>query len=248
MLCSVTPSAIAAPAPDAPKPAVEPLPDLRTYRQKPASLPEPAPARARYWSAEVGFDTGVVRRPANGDGAHDSAGALVGAHVRVKVLKYLDARIMGRVESCPFSYDDGALGLPRGTHIDQDGPRRVYLAAAAEPTWSPVRRLDLFVGVGIGWGRTLASALHASGQQTLVVPERAAVLVELPLSLGLRYELIENWLVANLAANLAFVGAQSGQLLSPYRTPGKDGALVTVGGFPEVGTSWAALAGLGILL
>jgi len=102
--------------------------------------------------------------------------------------------------------------------------------------------------VGIGWGRTLASALRASGKQTLLVPERAAVFVEVPLSLGVRYELIENWLVANVAANVAFVGNQSGELLSPYRTPGKDGTLVTVGGFPTLGTSWAALAGLGILL
>jgi hypothetical protein len=37
-------------------------------------------------------------------------------------------------------------------------------------------------------------------------------------------------------------------MLGPYHTPGKDGTLVTVGGFPELGVSWLGLAGLGVLL
>jgi len=124
----------------------------------------------------------------------------------------------------------------------------VYLSASAEPTWSPVPRLDLWAGVGIGWGRTLAPTLKTSGAQVVVVPSRAAVFVEVPLSLGVRYEILPNLVVVNLSGAIGFLGNQSGGLLQTYRTPGKDGKLVGVGGYPEPDTSWVALAGLGVLL
>jgi hypothetical protein len=193
-------------------------------------------------------DVGVIARAANGNGVHDSPGFAFGGHVRGKILKWLDVRVAGRTESCPYSYDDGAFGLPSGTQIDQPGPRRIYLAAALEPNWSPIPRLELWAGVGIGWGRTVAPTMQTSGAEEVLVPTRAAVFVEVPFSLGVRYEIIPYWLVANLSASVAFPGAQSGVMLGPYHTPGKDGTLVTVGGFPELGVSWLGLAGLGVLL
>jgi hypothetical protein len=226
---------------------VEPLADPWKYHQDPKWIAEPPP-RARYWTVEVGPDTGLVKRPANGDGVHDSVGVAVGGHARVRVLPWLDARLMARVESAPFTYDDGAFGLPKGTHVEQPGPRRVYLALAAEPTWSPMPRLDLWAGVGIAWGRTTAPTLHVSGSEVAVVPTRAAVFVEVPLSLGVRYELLRNWLVVNLSATVGFPSAQSGSMLESYRTPGKNGTLISVGAFPEPSTSVMGLAGLGVLL
>jgi hypothetical protein len=190
----------------------------------------------------------VISRSVNGAGVHDSPGFAFGGHVRGKILQWLDARVAARSESCPYTYDDGALGLASGTHIDQPGPRRIYLTAALEPNWSPIPRLDLWAGVGLGWGRTIAAPLHTTGTEVVALPTRAAVFVEVPLSLGIRYELIPYWLVANLSASVAFPGDQSGSMLAPYRTPGKDGKLVTVGGFPELQVSWLGLAGLGLLL
>ncbi len=226
---------------------VEPLPEPSTYRQSPASVPEPA-TPGRYWTVEFGADTGLIKRPASGDGVHDGVGVVFGGHARVKVLPWLDARLGARVESAPTSFDDGALGLPRGTHLDDPSPRRVYLSLAAEPTWSPVPRLELWAGAGIAWGRTTAATLHASGNEVLTVPTRAAVFVEVPLSLGVRYEFVPHWLVVNLSVTVGFPSNQSGGLLGAYRTPGKDGTLVTVGGFPELGTSVLGLAGVGVLL
>jgi hypothetical protein len=226
---------------------VEALPDPWHYRQLPRPVPEP-PKRPHYWTVEVGADVGLIERPANGDGVHDSPGAVVGGHARVRVLRWLDARFATRVESAPYSYDARALGLPAGAHVGEDGPRRVHLSITAEPTWSPLPRLDLWAGVGLAWGRTTAPTLHVTGSEIAVVPTRGAVFVEVPLSLGIRYEVLPNWLVANLSVTVAFPSNQSGSMLEPYRTPGKNGTLIDVGGFPEPGTSVLGLAGLGILL
>jgi hypothetical protein len=52
----------------------------------------------------------------------------------------------------------------------------------------------------------------------------------------------------SLAGSVGFLSNQDGKMLSSEQTPGKSGQLVTVGGFPEFGTSWNLLAGVGVLL
>ena len=241
------PGAASPAAADATKNDAPALPDPRGYRQTPRPVPEP-PQRQPYWTVEVGPDTGIIQRPANGDGVHAEAGYVLGGHARIKALPWLDARLSGRVEWAPFSYDDGALGLPHGTRVDADSGRRVYLSASAEPTFSPLARLDLWAGVGIAWGRALLPTLHSSGSEVVTVPARAAVFVEVPFSAGVRYELVPGWLVANVSCAVGVPFARSGGLLEPYRTPGRAGTLVTVGGYPEIGVSVLGLAGVGLLL
>jgi hypothetical protein len=124
----------------------------------------------------------------------------------------------------------------------------VYLSATAEPTWSPVRRLELWAGVGIAWGRTNMPTMTTSGSQVVTLPTRGAVFVEVPFSLGVRYEFLPDWLVANVSFAVGIPFSRSGALISPYRTTGKDGFPVTVGAFPENGTSLLGLAGIGVLL
>jgi hypothetical protein len=197
---------------------------------------------------ELGVDTGAVSRPSGGAGVHYALGWTVGGHARVEVLPWLAARVTGRVETQPASPDRALLGLPAGTEIDQPGLHRVYVGASAEPTWSPLARLDLWAGIGVGWGRTLAPPLHTSGAETIVLPTRSAVFLEVPLSLGARYEVVPSRVVANLSGAVGALADQSGKLLDAYRTPGQGGKLVTIPGFPEFGTSWVVLAGLGVLL
>jgi hypothetical protein len=192
--------------------------------------------------------SGVALRRADGDGVHAKPGFTIGGHARVRIFPWLAVRLLGRTETAPFSYADRALGLPSGTRIDQPSPTRIYLSADVEPTWSPVKRLELWAGVGIGWGRALASTLHSSGAETVNVPERASVVVDVPFSLGARFEIVPNWVVVNASETVAPAIDQSGRLLEPYRTPGDNGALRTVGGFPEIRTTFIALAGVGVLL
>lgn len=239
------------PAPEKKEPeknaSAERLPDPTTYRQQPPSVPPPPP-RARYWTVELGADTGIIRRIANGNGVHDEPGLVVGGHARVRLFKWLGARVTGRVEWAPYTFDGGALGLPPGTNVDQPSGRRVHLSATAEPTWSPVQSLELWAGTGIAWGRTNMPPLATSGSQVVTLPTRGAVFAEVPFSLGIRWEFLPDWLVANVSFTVAIPFSRSGALIGPYRTTGKDGLPYTVGGFPENGTSLLGLAGIGVLL
>jgi hypothetical protein len=125
---------------------------------------------------------------------------------------------------------------------------RVYLGASFEPQWHATPLLALWAGLGIAWGRTTADSLHTEGAEQVALPIRSAVFVEMPLSAGVRYEVVKDWMVVNLQGQVGFLWDQTGALLDSSATPGKTGSLVAVQGFPEVGTSVGFLAGVGCLL
>lgn len=240
----------AAPGAAQPPAATEaPLPNPTTDRQEPRPVSErprdyPSPPRS-----EVGADIGLVARPASGDvPVHYPVGWSAGGHVRVDLLDWLGARLSARIERSHAGFDEGALGLPRGTIVDQPDLRRIGISLAFEPQWRPVPRLLLFVGLGAGWGRTTAEKLRTSGAETVTLPSRSSVFIELPVSLGGRFELIPDVLVVNLSGSASLLFDQSGRMLEPYDTPGKDGTLTTVGGFPKQGPSFSLVTGLGVLL
>jgi hypothetical protein len=243
-----TPAAKPAATPASPPPAAEKLPDPATWHQDPPPILEKPRPMAHVPKLELGIDAGVVSRPSEGDRVHYSIGWAVGPHVRVDILRWLAARLQARFEGNSVSFDDGALGLPSGTHYDSPDFHRVTLGAAAEPTWTPVARLDLWIGLGIGWGRTTVGPLHTSGAESVELPIRSAVFVEFPLSVGVRYEILPRWIVLNVSGSASLLTNQSGRLEDDRDTPGASGSLVTVRGFPTLGTSFAAVAGIGVLL
>jgi len=198
---------------------------------------------------ELGFDTGLMRRPAQSDTVVYGLSRTFGVHARVDVLKWLGARLAVRWEFMPVELRQGALGLPPGTTYAEPDLNRVYLGASFEPTWHATPLLALWSGLGIGWGRTTAGSLYTGGAEQIALPIRSAVFVEVPLSAGVRYEIIKNWMVVNLSGQVGFLwGNQTGAMLDPYTTPGRSGSLVTVEGFPAVGSSFGFLAGVGCLL
>jgi hypothetical protein len=238
----------AAPAPPA-APSTEPLPDPWTWKQTPSPVydaPRPVgPNRL----LELGFDAGLVRRASQSDSIKYELSRTIGVHARVDVFRWLGARISVRWEFMPVEFRQGALGLPPGTTYSEPDLNRVYIGASFEPTWHATSLLALWGGVGVGWGRTTAESLYTQGAEQVALPIRSAVFVEMPLSAGARYEVIKDWMVVNLSGHVGFLwGDQTGALLNPYSTPGKAGGLVTVQGFPEVGTSLGFLAGVGCLL
>jgi hypothetical protein len=208
--------------------------------------PQPVGANRLF---ELGFDAGVMARPAPSGSISYGAAPTIGVHGRAEVLKWLGARISVRWEFVPVELDTGALGLPPGTSYTEPDLNRVYLGASFEPTWHATPLLALYAGIGVGWGRTTAQALYTAGAERIAMPIRSAVFVEVPLSAGVRYEVIKDWMVVNLAGQVGGLwGDQTGRLLDPYTTPGKAGTLITVQGFPEVGRSLGVLAGVGCLL
>jgi hypothetical protein len=197
----------------------------------------------------VGFDFGMVARPESGAAlVHYLNGWTVGAHTRVDLLEWLGVRVATRFERQDVTFDDGALNLPPGTVFDQPILKRINIGLSLEPQWRPVQRLLLFVGFGAAWGRTTAESMHTSGAAHVVLPSRSAVFVEFPLALGARFEIIQDVLVLNLKGSVSALVDQSGRMLKPFDTPNQDGMVIAVGPFPEQGTSFSLLTGVGILL
>lgn len=215
-------------------------PDNAIVRPTNASTP---PAR----NAEVGANFGIVSRPAENATVDYSAGMAYGGFVRVDVLPWLGARISARVETGTVSPRDGFLGIP-GVHFPDADVTRPYLSVSAEPTWSPLEQLSLWVGVGVGWGRTSCPPLHSIDADNVLVPSRAGVFVDFPLSIGARYEVIRNWLVLQGSGSVSLLTSQSGSLFEPIRIPDQSGQLATASAFPELGTSFTLLAGVAVLL
>jgi hypothetical protein len=243
-LAAESPAGAPAPAPTPPPPT--PTPDL-VLGPRP-DVVEPPIAEDRWRHVELGFDGGLGRRPGDAGKVHYGLSSVWGMHARIEILRWLGARALVQLEHNSVSFDDGALGLPEHTTYEQSDLSRILLGAELEPTWSPMKRLDLFAGCGIGWGRTTAEELQTGGPQTVSLPIRSAVFVEVPFSVGGRFEVLPNWVELTLSATLGVLSNQSGALFTPENTPGKSGTLVTVGGFPELGTSWNVLAGVGVLL
>jgi hypothetical protein len=236
------------PAPSSASSAPAPLPDPSSYSQFPPPIAEPPRTEPPSRHVELGIDVGAGNRPASSGPVHYGVTSAFGFHARVDLLAWLGVRVLVRYESNGVSFDPGALGLPNGTAYNQSALDRVVLGAAVEPTWSPIDRLGLFAGIGASWARSTAQDLHTGGAETVELPIRSSVFLEFPLSLGVRYEAIRNWLILGLTGSVGFLSNQSGKMLSSEETPGASGKLVTVGGFPEFGTSWNVLAGVGALL
>lgn len=237
----------AAPATPAPS-HDEPLPEPALWRQSPSPvLDKPSPVGPNR-TVEVGLGAGVTSRPATSGSVTYGLGRTVGLHVRTDVWRWIAARVVARWETAAVNFGEGALGLPAGTTYTEPDLNRVYLGASLEPTWYPVPTLGLWAGAGIGWGRTTAQSLYTQGAERVTLPIRSAVFIEVPLSAGIRYEFVKHWLVANLSGHVGLLSGQSGALENPYDTPGKSGRFVTAEGFPELGTSFGVLAGVGCLL
>lgn len=239
-------SGIAAAAdPASPSSTTEPpssMPDRAVAQPSNAAIP---PAR----NVEVGGNFGVVSRPAENATVEYSPGMTYGAFARVDILPWLSGRVSARMETGTASPRGGSLGVP-GAHFPDADLVRPYLSVSAEPTWSPVERLSLWLGVGVGWGRTACPSLHAidANADNVLVPRRAGVFVDFPLSVGARYEVIRNWLVLQASGSVSVLTSQSGSLFKPIRVPDQNGQLATVSAFPELGTSFTLLAGVGVLL
>jgi len=237
-------------APESAAPAVreDAVPDPLTWRQEPSSYLRKARPVTPDRTVEVGFGAGVTSRPATSGNVTYGLARTYGAHLRVDLWKWLAARVEARWETVAVNFSEGALSMPPGTTYTEPDLDRVYLGASLEPTLYPTARLALWGGAGIGWGRTTAQSLYTHGAEQVTLPIRSSVFVEVPLSAGVRYEVIENWLVVNLSGKVGFLSDQSGNLENPYDTPGKSGRIVTAGGFPELGTSFGVLAGVGCIL
>lgn len=219
-------------------------PPLRQRPGDAAPVPEPGPVtKTRH--GDVGAELGVASRPASGGDVSYGAGVAYGGFVRGDIVSWLSVRFSARREQSTASL--GSLAIS-GAHFDDADLGRTYLSFAVEPQWSPLPRLTLWTGLGVGWGRTACPALYSRDADNVVIPARAGAFFDFPLSLGARYEIVRDWVLLHATASGSLLAGQSGTLFAPVQIVDQAGAITTAPGFPELGASVTALLGVSVVL
>ncbi|MFO0757327.1 MAG: hypothetical protein U0359_12600 [Byssovorax sp.] len=251
------PAASAAPAADkvppvAPSPALAPL----LARVRPPALTPPPPAPLA-WERhlELGADFGMVVRP----GTTDPAGAETpvrlrpapawGIHLGWPVFRYLH-----------FSgYFIGAahdLGLPAGsfgqggTLVASDPVYTYVFGARVMPTYPFTDRLRVWLTAGAGWGKMTYPRIDVTvpGHTPYTLHERHAYIAELPVGIGVTYEVIPRWLNVELGVTAAALLSQQGDALEPGQAIDFAGKKRPVGAAPKLDTSLVQTLGVSLIL
>lgn len=202
--------------------------------QKPAPVLEHPRPIGPLRHVEVGGIGGAIARPSVDSRATYNTGWTAGGYVRIEGERFWGLRLNARQES-----SSGAAEAP----TQRLEMKRVYIGVLAEPTWTFTDRLAVWIALGIGWGRTKADA-----ESEWTVRERSGVFLEIPIGIGIGYELVPDWLRLSVSGNVGVLTLQSGSLFEPVQAIDASGMLTTAPALPEFATSWGAVAGLGVLL
>jgi hypothetical protein len=201
------------PPPAEDRPARPPLPEL------PAS-----PALPWERHLEVGGGASIVATPATRDGDGGTTGVRLrpgpGFHVRVswEALPYLWFTGYVVESRHPLDLPAGSLGVPGAL---TGGAAWMYtVGARLSPTLPLGSRARLWLTAGAGWGRLnyprLCPREPCTGNR--LVPERAASMLEIPIGLGVAFEIIPRWLRLHLELTGSLVPSQSGPALEHSQT------------------------------
>lgn len=240
-------------APGAPSSAAASDP-LDALPARPPPLP-PLSGPSLPWERllDVGGDFVIIARPATGDALGRPSGIRYqpatgfGLHLRFPLLANL--HVEGYFTDChmPVVIPGGALGP---TDVITSPPVETYaFGARVSPrlTWG---RLSAWVTAGAGWGRLefrRMTATTASGA-TYTVRERSGSFVELPLGLGVSFELVPRWISIELQSTAAFVIGQRGNAFEDLQAVDAAGHLRDVGPLPLMDASLLQTIGLSLLL
>lgn len=242
---AVPPSAPASPGPVDPAEGKPP---------RPPPLP-PTEDRTLPWdrSLDVGGDFALVARPATGDAkgrasrVRYQAATGFALHIRWPVLKYLQVEAYYVDCHHPVSIPDGALG-PSDT-ITSPSAETFSIGARVSPrlSWGP---LVGWITAGAGWGRLELQRMTAttSSGATYTLRERGGSFVEIPLGLGVSWEIVPRWISIDVQATAGFVVGQRGEAFDDAQTVDAAGHIRNVGPMPLMDASLVQTIGLSLLL
>jgi hypothetical protein len=117
----------------------------------------------------------------------------------------------GGMEYHQVEVEPGALG-PSGAATEQPTLVGPHVVVQAQPMWPLSERFELFGRVGLGWQRFSASPIPLGRPTPLIVSERAGVLIELPVGIGLRCALWRDRIAIAALAGVDIVLSHSGAL------------------------------------
>lgn len=204
--------------------------------------------------AELSALAGLSVRPAasgndeNPDGIGYGPGLQLSFLARGYVWSWLSAAIYHRRASHELDLPRGAAGLDY-QHISMDKLLVYSLGARLEPTYHVSDSFRTWVSLGVGWGRMTLDKVHVQEtDRSYTVPERAGVFVEVPLGLGVSYEVVPQWLAIQAEADVAHLSKQSGGLHGSTPYVDSNGSLHFAGPMPTQVVSGSFLLGVSLLL
>jgi hypothetical protein len=208
-----------------------------------AANPPVAPSRR----VELGLDSGLARRPAQGEDATYGTGVLWGGHVRLPLASWLGFRATAAQSAHSVTFRNGALGLA-STQLSQPDLVTLLVSARFEPTWKLSHLVSLWAGPEISWIRSTASEPTTRGRLVVRTADRRSVGIELGGSLGAVFEVIPNWMVLGTSVGAFSVLDQGGSLYDRVQGFDQNGHMLELGPYPKFAGSFRSMAGFGVLL
>lgn len=251
-----TPAPVEADVP-APSPVVEappapvepaPLPPLDPHSQDPDYVePNDGPTSPSR-KIELGALFGSVIRPSDKQSIHYGTGYFFGGFVRAELAPWMGFRVYYREERVPVDVAPGAFdyqGQKYSFDFIQPDLEIITIAARIEPTWVVTPRLRLFGVLGIGWVRLDAPMPQADG--FLLQGKRSATEVNMPLGLGVIYEIIPNWVNTTLSFTYGVAFDQHGRAYEPLQAI-VDGKIVYLAPLPTLQSVGDLTFSVGVIL
>jgi hypothetical protein len=195
---------------------------------------------------ELGFDTGLARRPASGSDLSYGTGVLWGGHIGVPLAPWLNFRATAARSAAPVTLRRGALGLAE-TEVRQPDLNVLLVSARLEPTWNLSSVVSLWAGPEIGWIRTTADEPTTRGALVIRTATRHAVALEVGGSVGSSLELLRNWLVLTMSVGAFSVLDQGGSLHGRVQGFDQNGHMLQIARYPKFAGSFRSVLGFGVL-
>ncbi len=223
-------------APELEMPARPPLPP------EPPSVPLP-------WQRhlEVGADLLYLARPTTGL-IHLDATLGYGAHLHWELVRHLRFTFYFQGARHPVQLAKGALGLAGNIFSD---PVNTYMFGVRfSPSIAFTPRLRAWLTAGFGWGRFEYPKMKAqdAGQAVFTLPERSEYAAEVPLGVGLSFDLIPRWLSLQAELTAAPLFGHVGTAVVSGQAIDAAGKKRAIGAMPEVDASIVQSLGLSLLL
>lgn len=254
MICAVTPSAAHAEPEENQNPGDPASSKEGPPRPPPLGAGDPGAAPPWRRSVDLGIDVAFIARQASPI-ADDlptpvryDAAVGYGFHGRLDLFRFLrfGAYFVSAVHT--LELPPGSLGM-RSEGLELDSVWAYSFGARLMPTYRFSDRLRSWVSLGAGWGRLEFDRMYvkeAGGR--FEVRERSASFVEIPLGLGVSYDILPRWLALEIEVTGAFVVGQQGSSVQPAQAIDTAGKVRSIGSFPRLDGSFMHTIGLSILL
>ena len=227
---------------EAPKTAAPEPPARPPLRPEPPSVPLP-------WERhiEVGADLLYLSRPTGGL-VHLDATVGYGAHLDWQLVRHLRFTFYLEGARHPVQLGKGALRLPG--YVTSDAVNTYMFGVRFSPSIAFSPRLRGWLTAGFGWGRFEFPRMNAQdpGQAVFTIPERSEYVAELPLGVGLSFDLIPRWLSLRAEFTAAPLFGQVGTAVITSQAIDAEGKKRTIGALPDLHVSIVQSLGLSLLL